>query len=106
LGADLLTGGLHGDRFVFLSPDDSRIVGGRPEDVITDFEQGFDQVDLSDLDFALNQLLALDNQNIGGVNHSYVGIDANQNGVFDEGEFAVAVKMANGAMLNSGDLII
>lgn len=105
-GADLLTGGLHGDRFVFFSADDSRIVGGKPEDVITDFQQGYDKIDLSHIDFGLNELLSLDNQNIGGTNYSYVGIDANQNGTFDEGEFAVAVKVAAGTILNSGDLFI
>ena len=105
-GADLLTGGLNSDTFIFFSPDDSRIVGGKPEDVITDFQQGTDKIDLSHIDFGLNELLSLDNQNVGGTNYSYVGIDANQNGMFDEGEFAIAVKVAAGTILNSGDLLI
>jgi Ca2+-binding RTX toxin-like protein len=105
-GADLLTGGLHYDTFVFFSPDDSRIVGGKPEDVITDFQQGQDKIDLSRIDFALNDLLSLDNQNIGGTNYSYVGIDENNNGVFDEGEFAIAVKVAAGTILTNDDFLI
>jgi Ca2+-binding RTX toxin-like protein len=106
LGADTLGGGEGSDTFVFSSLDASEFTGGKPQDVITDFQQGWDKIDMSHLDFALNELLVLDNQNVGGVNYSYVGIDSNNNGIFDEGEFAVAVKMANGAVLNSGDLII
>ena len=40
------------------------------------------------------------------MNYSYVGIDANDNGQFDEGEFAIAVKMAAGATLHKNDLIL
>jgi Ca2+-binding RTX toxin-like protein len=105
-GKDQLTGGLGQDFFIFISTDDSRFTAGKPEDVITDFQQGQDKIDISGLDFALNELLVLDNQNVGGINYSYVGIDANHNGAFDEGEFAIAVKIAAGATLNSGDLII
>ncbi len=105
-GADTLTGGADADTFFFFSLEESVVAGGKPQDVITDFQQGLDKIDFSDLDFALNELLVLDNQNVGGVNYSYVGIDSNNNGMFDEGEFAVAVKIANGAVLNSGDLII
>jgi Ca2+-binding RTX toxin-like protein len=108
-GDDILSGfggGEGSDTFVFSSLDASEFTGGKPQDVITDFQQGWDKIDMSHLDFALNELLVLDNQNVGGVNYSYVGVDSNNNGMFDEGEFAVAVKMANGAVLNSGDLII
>jgi Ca2+-binding RTX toxin-like protein len=105
-GKDQLTGGLDSDIFIFIAQDDSTLAGGKPEDVITDFQQGQDKIDISGLDFALNELLVLDNQNAGGTNYSYVGIDANHNGMFDEGEFVIAVKMAAGSMLSSGDLII
>jgi Ca2+-binding RTX toxin-like protein len=106
LGADMLTGGADADTFYFFSLDESLVAGGKPQDVITDFQQGWDKIDMSHIDFALNELLVLDNQNVGGVNYSYVGIDSNNNGVFDEGEFAIAVKTAAGTILNSGDLII
>jgi Ca2+-binding RTX toxin-like protein len=105
-GKDTLAGGLDNDIFIFISTDDSKLAGGKPEDVITDFQQGQDKIDISGLDFALNELLVLDNQNVGGTNYSYVGIDSNHNGAFDEGEFVIAVKMAAGTTLNSGDLII
>jgi Ca2+-binding RTX toxin-like protein len=105
-GADIMSGGSDSDTFYFFELDDSRIVGGKPQDVITDFQQGQDKIDLSNIDFALNELLVLDNQNVGGVNYSYVGIDSNHNGVFDEGEFAIAVKVAAGTLLGSNDLII
>jgi Ca2+-binding RTX toxin-like protein len=105
-GKDQLTGGIGQDVFIFISTDDSKLSAGKPEDVITDFQQGQDKIDISGLDFALNDLLVLDNQNVGGTNYSYVGIDANHNGVFDDGEFAIAVKIAAGSTLNSGDLLI
>lgn len=105
-GKDTLAGGLDSDVFIFISKDDSKFTGGQPQDVIIDFQQGQDKIDISGLDFALNELLVLDNQSIGGENYSYVGIDANHNGVFDEGEFAIAVKMAVGTTLHSADLII
>jgi Ca2+-binding RTX toxin-like protein len=105
-GKDQLTGGVGQDVFIFISTEDSKLTGGLPQDVVTDFQQGQDKIDISGLDFALNELQVLDNQNVGGTNYSYVGIDANHNGVFDEGEFAIAVKLAAGATLNSGDLLI
>jgi Ca2+-binding RTX toxin-like protein len=105
-GADIMSGSSGQDTFYFWNLDDSRIVGGKPQDVITDFQQGQDKIDLSGMDFAINELLVLDNQNVGGVNYSYVGVDSNHNGMFDEGEFAVAVKVAAGTVLNSGDLLI
>ncbi len=104
LGADLLTGGSGNERFVFMDFADSVMTGGKPQDVIADFVQGSDKLDLSNLDFALAQLLVLDNQTIDGANASFVGIDANQNGAFDEGEFAVAVKLTGA--FSAGDLIL
>ena len=103
-GADTLVGGLDADRFIFTSLDDSKFIGGKPQDVITDLVHGQDKIDLSGLD--TDNLLILDNQNVGGVNYSYVGIDANGDGQFGEGEFAVAVKMAAGATLHYNDLIL
>jgi Ca2+-binding RTX toxin-like protein len=103
-GADTLVGGLDADRFIFTSLDDSKFTGGKPQDVITDFQHGQDKIDLSGLD--TDNLLILDNQNVGGVNYSYVGIDANGDGQFGEGEFAIAVKMGAGATLHYNDLIL
>jgi len=34
-----------------------------------------------------------------------VGVDANHNGQFDEGEFAIAVKMAPGSTLHASDFV-
>jgi Ca2+-binding RTX toxin-like protein len=106
LGADVMSGGSNSDTFYFFSLDDSRITGGKPQDVITDFQQGQDKIDLSYLSFNAGDLLVLDNQNLGGTNYSYVGVDSNHNGMFDEGEFTIAVKVAAGTLLNSADLII
>jgi Ca2+-binding RTX toxin-like protein len=103
LGADWLSGGADFDTFKFSSTDASQMVGGKL-DVITDFQHGYDKIDLSAFDIALNDLLEIDNQNIGGANCALVGIDANHNGQFDAGEFAVAVKMV-GATLHASDFI-
>lgn len=103
-GADTLVGGLDADRFIFTSLDDSRFTGGKPQDVISDFVHGQDKIDLSGLD--TDNLLIVNNQNVGGVNCSYVGIDANGDGLLGEGEFAVAVKMGAGAVLHYNDLLL
>jgi Ca2+-binding RTX toxin-like protein len=105
LGADTLTGGADADTFIFSSFDASKFTAGRPQDIITDFQHGLDAIDLSALDIALNDLLVVDNQTIGGANYSYVGVDANHNGQFDEGEFAIAVKLAPGSTLHASDFI-
>ncbi len=105
LGADTLTGGANADTFVFSSADASLFTGGKPQDVITDFQHGLDHIDLSKLDIGIGDLLALDNQNVGGVSYSYVGVDQNGNGQFDEGEFAIAVKMAPGSALQMSDFL-
>jgi Ca2+-binding RTX toxin-like protein len=104
LGADTMSGGANSDTFIFFNLDDSRIVGGKPQDVITDFQQGQDKIDLR-FNFAAGDLLVLDNQNVGGVNYSYVGIDSNHNEMLDEGEFAIAVEVAAGTVLNFDDLV-
>lgn len=103
LGADWLSGGADSDTFKFSSADASQMVNGM--DVIKDFQHGYDTIDLSAFDIALNDLLEIDNQNIDGANCALVGIDANHNGQFDAGEFAVAVKMAAGATLHASDFI-
>jgi len=105
LGSDTLTGGANADTFIFWSADASKFTGGRPQDVITDFQHGLDAIDLSGLDIALNDLLEVDNQTIDGANYSYVGVDANHNGQFDEGEFSIAVKMAPGSTLHASDFV-
>ena len=62
------------------------------------------EIDLIALNLS-GQVTILDNQNIGGTNYSLVGYDPNHNGHFDDGEFAIAVKMAQGAQLQQSDLI-
>lgn len=48
-GADLLAGGSGADTFVFIAADDSR-TGTRKRDIISDFEDGIDHLDLADID--------------------------------------------------------
>jgi hypothetical protein len=62
--------------------------------------------DLSQISFDIADLMVVDGISIDGVNHASVGIDENGNGYFDNGDFAVAVVMAPGTVLGSGDLII
>ena len=105
LGADTLSGGADADIFVFSSLNASLFTGGKPQDIVTDFQPGLDHIDFGALDIGIGDLLALDNQNIGGLNYSYVGVDQNHNGQFDEGEFAIAVKMAPGSSLQMSDFL-
>jgi serralysin len=102
-GADTLTGGQDADVFIWNAVGESLFTGGKPQDVITDFQPGQDMIDFSSLNISLADFLELDNQNIGGQNYSFAGIDANHNGQFDEGEFAIAVKMAPGTTLHGSD---
>ncbi len=105
-GVDKLTGGAGFDTFRFVAFTDSTIADGKPQELISDFQQGVDRIDLSVLEFELADLLVLDGKKMDGLNVSYVGVDADHNGKFDAGEFAVAVKMDPGAHLTSADLIL
>jgi Ca2+-binding RTX toxin-like protein len=104
-GADTLTGGADADTFFWTALNESVVANGKVQDVITDFEVGVDKIDLISLNLN-GQVTILDNQSIGGTNYSLVGHDANHNGHFDDGEFAIAVKMAQGAQLHQSDLIL
>src|SRR6266700_7454255 len=55
------------------------------QDYILDFETGVDKLDLSSLNFQVADLLTL-NETINGTNFTDVGIDANHNGNYYEGE--------------------
>jgi Ca2+-binding RTX toxin-like protein len=105
VGADTLSGGQDADTFVWTAVNESLMAGGKPQDVVTDFQQGSDKIDLSAFNVGLNDLVELDNQTIDGANYAYVGIDANHNGQLDEGEFAIAVKMAAGTTLHNSDFL-
>lgn len=105
LGADWLSGGADSDTFIFSSADASMKVNGKPQDVITDFEAGFDKIDLTALNVGVGELIELDNQVVDGVNYAYVGVDANHNGQIDEGEFQIAVKTAPGTTLHNSDFL-
>jgi Ca2+-binding RTX toxin-like protein len=105
-GADTLTGGQDHDTFIWNAVSESTFTGGKPQDVITDFQPGQDKIDFSALNIPLADFLEMDNQSVGGQNYSFVGIDANHNGQFDEGEFAIAVKMAPGTGLHGSDFYL
>src|SRR3954452_18327596 len=104
-GSDTVTGGQDADIFIWQSVSESIFTGGKPQDVITDFQPGQDKIDLSGLNIAIGDFLEVDNQSLGGQNYSFVGVDANHNGQFDQGEFAIAVKMAPGTVLHGNDFL-
>jgi Ca2+-binding RTX toxin-like protein len=104
-GADQLAGGLGRDTFVFQSLSDSTMVDGRPQDVILDFMEGVDSIDLSGLDLRRG-LLTLEGQTVDGAAATFIGLDANRNGDLDEGEFAFAILVGPPIELTSGDLIV
>jgi Ca2+-binding RTX toxin-like protein len=103
-GADSLTGGTGSDTFVFIWADESVVTNGAIQDVIQDFETGLDKIDLHNLNFQLADMLTL-NGTVGNAHYSDIGVDTNHNGMFDNGEFAIHVKMAGNGYLSSGDLV-
>jgi Ca2+-binding RTX toxin-like protein len=105
--ADILWGGADGDRFVFKQHVDSIFGGGTASmDVVMDFQKGQDKIDLTEMEPGLGNLLILNNQNVDGVNYSYVGLDYDGDGDLTLYEFALMVKMAPGATLSAGDVLI
>lgn len=105
-GADTQTGGAGQDTFVFRHNTDSFWIAGKPADVIKDFQHGVDKIDLTEMDIPPANLYIIDGQTIDGQNYSYFGIDGNENGLLDIGEFAVAVKMAPGGTLLMSDFLL
>jgi Ca2+-binding RTX toxin-like protein len=103
-GVDKLIGGSGQDTFVFKEHVDS-IMGAASMDTIMDFQKGQDKIDLTGMDPALGNLLILNNQNVDGVNYSYVGLDYDHDGTLELYEFALMVKMAPGATLSAADVL-
>jgi Ca2+-binding RTX toxin-like protein len=104
-GEDTLRGGAGQDTFQYSSQLDSYWIAGKPADAIMDFQKGVDKIDLSALGLAYGDLTMMNNQTIDGANYSYFGYDANDNGMLEIGEFAVAVKIAPGTTLSAGDFL-
>lgn len=103
-GADILSGGTGMDFFHFKSAAESLVVNGRPQDTILDFQGGLDQLGIL-FGHAEADLLVLNNRSVDGANCAVVGIDANHNGAFDDGEFAVAVRMTAGTTFDTGWIV-
>ncbi|BAU73409.1 peroxidase family protein [Metapseudomonas furukawaii] len=107
-GRDLLTGGADADRFVFAALNDSGTSSGS-RDVINDFQQGADRIDLSQIDARTSGAGSAGHQdfsflglwngagnefngqaqlkfhyvNVGGVEHTYVEGNVNTNNAAD-----------------------
>ena len=101
VGLDVLTGGAGADNFLYLSLDDSRIVNGRQQDTITDFTVGQDKLDFRALGANVADVLI-----VNGNGAASVGIDANGNGTFEEGEFNVIANIQNGQLFTLNDLLL
>jgi hypothetical protein len=92
---------------VFKEHTDSVFGGGTASmDVITDFQKGQDKIDLTGMDPSVGNLLIVNNQNVDGVNYSYVGLDYDHDGTLELYEFALMVKMAPGTTLSAADVLI
>jgi Ca2+-binding RTX toxin-like protein len=101
IGVDLLTGGAGVDNFLYLSLDDSRIVNGQAQDFIQDFTVGQDKLDFRALGVDAADILI-----VNGNGAASVGVDANGNGVFEEGEFNVIANIQNGQLFTLNDLLL
>ncbi|MGH6751540.1 MAG: calcium-binding protein, partial [Bradyrhizobium sp.] len=102
VGRDILIGGGDADTFLFQSFDDSRIVKGGVQDIIEDFNVGQDKLDFRALHVDAADVIIRPN----GSSAASVGIDANGNHTFDEGEFAISVNIANGQPLTLNDFLL
>src|SRR3954470_24293487 len=56
-GSDTVTGAQDADIFIWQSVSESIFTGGKPQDVITDFQPGQDKIDLSGLNIAIGDFL-------------------------------------------------
>lgn len=89
-----------------MSFDESRVINGSVQDFIQDFRHDTDKINLSGLGLT-NSSVRVVNQTISGVNFSTVGVDANNNGAFDNGEFAISVRLVTGSgFVNSDDWVV
>jgi len=79
----------------------SRVVNGRQQDTIQDFTVGQDT-----LDFRALGVDAADVLIINGNGAASVGVDANGNNVFDEGEFNVIVNIQNALPVTLNDFLL
>ncbi len=75
-----MSGGAGADTFLYLSRDDSRIVNGRQQDAIPDFNVDQDTIDLQRLEHQRGEYAHRERQRRG-----FRRVDANGNGVFEEG---------------------
>jgi len=101
-GRDILTGGGDADTFLFQSLDDSRIIKGGVQDIIEDFNVGQDKLDFRALHVDAADVII----RLNTATNSSIGIDANGNHAFDEGEFAISVNIANAQSLTLNDFLL
>lgn len=93
------------DRFAFSSLADSPVTAGSVRDFIQDFEGRIDKIDLTALHLTAADIV-IQNVTSGGINYSTVGVDANHNGGFDNGEFAISVKMTASVFVTQSDFLL
>ncbi|MBA2400481.1 MAG: M10 family metallopeptidase C-terminal domain-containing protein [Bradyrhizobium sp.] len=102
VGRDILIGGADADTFLFQSLDDSRIVKLGVQDIIEDFNVGQDKLDFRALHVDASDVII----RVDTATAASVGIDANGNHTFDEGEFAISVNYAAGQSLTLNDFLL
>lgn len=104
-GIDNLYGDAGADQFVFSALADSLVTAGSVADFIQDFEAGIDKVNLVALRLTAADVV-IQNSTVSGVNFSTVGYDVNRNGGFDNGEFAISVRLTGTTFLAQSDLLL
>jgi Ca2+-binding RTX toxin-like protein len=104
-GVDSFYGGTGGDRFVYTSFSDSPVTGGSVRDYIQDFEVASDKIVFTGLGLTASGIL-IQNTTVAGVKYSTVGVDANHDGGFGNGEFAISVQLTGTAFVTAADFIL
>ena len=102
---DTLSGGLGADTFLYLNRNEGVAFGQSPGDFILDFKVGQDKLDFSALGINANQLVIL-NQTVNGLNASTVVEDVNGNGIVDNGEFALGVRIDGAGFVTAQDILL
>ncbi|WP_035025549.1 calcium-binding protein, partial [Gemmobacter nectariphilus] len=103
LGRDTLTGGAGADTFVLNVPAGS--YGGQPQMIITDFEQGLDQIDLSALALsfvgtaAFSATGAAEMRYAPGTDRLVIDFDGNGSGDY-------RIQLSSGVEILASDLIL
>lgn len=89
----------------YKSRDDSRAFTHRTGDAIQDFNVDQDRIDLRALDMDVSDML-IANRVLDGFNFSTVTEDTNGDGILDQGEFSILVRIEGAGFVTAQDILL